>query len=111
MLDVLAGLELFFFTITGRNKVGTVLGEVYIDGLPRPSFFRQISAYVMQDDALIGNLTVFETLMYSAALRLPSTYQEREKVVNRIIQLLGLNKVAHTRIGTQLNRGKNLINR
>ncbi len=85
--------------------MGKVTSEILVDGQEFPENYKRISAYVMQDDALISNLTVFETLMYSAALRLPSTYEEREKIVNKIIQVLGLKKVAHTRIGNQLKRG------
>lgn len=53
------------------------------------------------------NLTVFETLMYSAKLRLPSSVSTAEKtrIVNEIIMQLGLNGCRNTRIGDRDNRG------
>ncbi len=50
---------------------------------------------------MFENLTVLETLRYSALLRLPSTMSEQEKMnrVNEIIAQLGLSKCRDTRIG------------
>ena len=59
----------------------------------RLSDMLQQTAYVMQDDALLGNLTVFETLMFTLKLRLPSgslTKQEMEERALAIIADLNL---------------------
>jgi ATP-binding cassette subfamily G (WHITE) protein 2 len=63
--------------------------------------------YVVQDDIISGTLTVRENLMFSASVRLPSdvSVDERKNRVNRVIQELGLEACANTRIGTELLRG------
>ncbi|XP_056155975.1 broad substrate specificity ATP-binding cassette transporter ABCG2-like isoform X2 [Lampris incognitus] len=55
----------------------------------------------------MGTLTVKENFSFSAALRLPPSVSQREKEekVDRLIQELGLTKVTHSRVGTQLIRG------
>jgi len=47
----------------------TVEGESYLNGIiPSVGQFRELSSYVEQDDALIGSLTVRETMHFSARL-------------------------------------------
>ncbi|XP_067379750.1 broad substrate specificity ATP-binding cassette transporter ABCG2 isoform X2 [Channa argus] len=55
----------------------------------------------------MGTLTVRENFSFSAALRLPSSISpaEKEQKVNKLIQELGLTRVADSRVGTQLIRG------
>ncbi|KAL8186748.1 UNVERIFIED_CONTAM: hypothetical protein K2H54_007123 [Gekko kuhli] len=52
-------------------------------------------------------MTVRENLLFSAALRLPSSisFQEKEERVTQIISELGLSKVADVKVGTELIRG------
>uniref|UniRef100_A0A8C1ZI03 ATP-binding cassette, sub-family G (WHITE), member 2a n=1 Tax=Cyprinus carpio TaxID=7962 RepID=A0A8C1ZI03_CYPCA len=80
---------------------------VLIDGAPQPPNFKCLSGYVVQDDVVMGTLTVRENLRFSAALRLPTSIRQREKdeKVEKLIQELGLSKVADSRVGTQLIRG------
>jgi len=50
-----------------------VEGETYVDGTaPSLATFRRISSYVEQEDALVGSLTVRETLTFAARLALPT---------------------------------------
>lgn len=49
---------------------------------------KMISSYVMQDDQLFPMLTVFETLMFAAEVRLPPSLTREEKK-KRVYQLLG----------------------
>ncbi|CAI5487747.1 unnamed protein product [Closterium sp. Naga37s-1] len=82
---------------SGRRK-----GTVELDGEEvSAGMMRRVSAYVMQDDVLFASLTVRETLMYAAELRLEPRFPRREKEdkVARLIDLLGLAKVAETLIG------------
>ena len=48
---------------------------------------KEISSYVRQDDYLLPNLTVRETLLFVAQLKLPSSYSQEKKLerVNRSI--------------------------
>lgn len=64
-------------------------------------------AYVSQSDILIGTLSTFELLSFSAMLRLPNSISKEEKMikVENIVQLLGLSKVRNTRIGDRSHRG------
>eukprot|EP00300_Choanocystis_sp_HF-7_P017380 c19713_g1_i1.p1 GENE.c19713_g1_i1~~c19713_g1_i1.p1 ORF type:complete len:659 (+),score=154.82 c19713_g1_i1:59-1978(+) len=69
--------------------------------------FKRIAAYVMQDDAMVGVLTVKENILFSANMRLPFSMSHEEKLarVNHAIEACGLTKVANTRIGTFFLRG------
>ncbi|XP_054447731.1 broad substrate specificity ATP-binding cassette transporter ABCG2-like [Pteronotus mesoamericanus] len=97
LLDILAA----------RKDPQGLSGDVLINGAPRPANFKCNSGYVVQDDVVMGTLTVRENLQFSAALRLPSTMTNREKNerINMVIQELGLAKVADSKVGTQFTRG------
>jgi ABC-type multidrug transport system ATPase subunit len=57
------------------------------------------TAYVMQNDILIPNLTIRETLRYSAGLRLHETSRdERNQIVEEVILELSLKEAADTRV-------------
>lgn len=89
---------------TGGTRLKTS-GSICYNGNSRISSIR--SAYVMQHDILIPTLTVKETLLYAAELRLPppTTSAERLMVVEDIILELGLKECANTRIGNNVHRG------
>ncbi|XP_053559276.1 broad substrate specificity ATP-binding cassette transporter ABCG2 isoform X2 [Bombina bombina] len=97
LLDVLAA----------RKDPHGLSGEVLVDGKPQPPNFKCISGYVVQDDVIMGTLTVRENLQFSAALRLPRSLRQKDKDerINQIIKELGLTKVADSKVGTQLIRG------
>ncbi|XP_072858078.1 broad substrate specificity ATP-binding cassette transporter ABCG2 [Pogona vitticeps] len=97
LLDILAA----------RKDPRGLSGDVLINGAPQPSNFKCISGYVVQDDVVMGTLTVRENFQFSAALRLPSTVKQKEKDerINQIINELGLTKVADSKVGTQFIRG------
>ncbi|GMH05591.1 hypothetical protein Nepgr_007431 [Nepenthes gracilis] len=83
-----------------------ITGKVLINNLPLdPKCFRRLSGYVTQDDELFPLLTVEETLMYSALLRLPGGGKEAAFRVSQLIKELGLNHIASSRIGGGSNRG------
>lgn len=62
----------------------------------------------LQDDVVMGTLTVRENLNFSAALRLPASISqdEKEQMVDRLIQELGLGRVADSRVRNQEDRKK-----
>ncbi|KFQ05307.1 ATP-binding cassette sub-family G member 2, partial [Haliaeetus albicilla] len=97
LLDILAA----------RKDPHGLSGDILIDGAPQPANFKCTSGYVVQDDVVMGTLTVRENLKFSAALRLPKSVKEQEKNerVNQIIKELGLSKVADSKVGTQFTRG------
>ncbi|NXL99197.1 ABCG2 protein, partial [Tyrannus savana] len=97
LLDILAA----------RKDPHGLSGDILINGAPQPANFKCTSGYVVQDDVVMGTLTVRENLTFSAALRLPKSVKEQEKKerVNQIIKELGLSKVADSKVGTQFTRG------
>lgn len=102
-----SGKSSFLDILAARKDPAGLSGEILIDGAPQPPNFKCISGYVVQDDVVMGTLTVRENFQFSAALRLPKTVSEREKEakVNQVIKELGLTKVADSKVGTQLIRG------
>ncbi|KAL8669211.1 MAG: hypothetical protein Q9168_006193 [Polycauliona sp. 1 TL-2023] len=80
-------------------------GSILYNGSDRISTVR--SAYVMQHDVLVPTLTVRETLLYAAELRLPppTSPAERSRVVEDVILELGLKECANTRIGNNVHKG------
>eukprot|EP00062_Callorhinchus_milii_P001563 gi/632936808/ref/XP_007896192.1/ PREDICTED: ATP-binding cassette sub-family G member 2-like [Callorhinchus milii] len=91
-----------------KNPKGIKSGQVQLNGQFVDSSSHQPSAYVVQDDILMGTLSVRENLEFSANLRLSKkeyNAEERQKKVNEVIQELGLQDCASTKIGTEFLRG------
>ncbi|KAG6864929.1 hypothetical protein C0991_006311 [Blastosporella zonata] len=66
----------------------------------------RISTFVEQEDALLGVLTVRESITYALRLHLPLLPRtEVARRVNRVIIALGLQSCAEQRIGTPISRG------
>ncbi|KAF0973210.1 hypothetical protein FDP41_008417 [Naegleria fowleri] len=84
------------------QRVKETSGDITVNGMKIGSSFRSLSAFVQQDDVLMGNLSVRETLRYAALLRLPKTISWKEKIerVESIMDELGLLKSANTKVGT-----------
>ncbi len=103
-----AGKSTLLEVLAGRIQPSSPSSSILVNGLPMDmQRFRRISGYVMQDDALFPMLTVRETLLYSARLRLPSSVPTKEKKirVEALMSELGLSHVADTRIGNESVRG------
>lgn len=90
------------------NEYASLSGKVLINGQKRDdSVFRKISAYVLQDDRLYPHLTVWETLLLAAHFYLPDTteLEMKHKLVDAVIEELGLIKAKGTIIGDEKLRG------
>ncbi|KAF2861199.1 putative ABC transporter [Piedraia hortae CBS 480.64] len=86
----------------------TVGGGVFINGRQTAApIIRSISAYVEQEDALVGSLTVQETLSFAARLSLPSSVNktERKRRVQALINAFGLSAQTNDLIGTPIRKG------
>ena len=61
--------------------------------------------HMTQDDVVMGTLTVKENLYFSAALRLPISvsWSEKKKLVKKVIDELGLNLCADTKVLININ--------
>ena len=68
---------------------------------------QQLSSYVEQEDALIGSLTVAETINFAARLALGGELspRERKKRVEDLVESFGLQVQAGTIVGTPLQKG------
>ncbi|KAF7225459.1 ATP-binding cassette sub-family G member 2-like [Nothobranchius furzeri] len=102
-----SGKSSFLDILAARKDPAGLSGKVLIDGAPQPPNFKCLSGYVVQDDVVMGTLTVRQNLSFSAALRLPSSVPQKEKEarVNHLLKELGLTKVADSKVGTQMSRG------
>ncbi|CAA7013297.1 unnamed protein product [Microthlaspi erraticum] len=67
--------------------------------------FKKISGYVTQKDTLFPLLTVEETLLFSAKLRLKLPAEELRSRVKSLVRELGLEAVATARVGDDSIRG------
>ena len=62
-------------------------GEITINGLPAGTAMTKISAYVQQDDIFIGSMTVYEHLVFQAALRMSKETKDfRMKRVQEVMK-------------------------
>lgn len=90
LLDILAGM-------IPLNKV---CGHVLVNEMEmKAKHFRRISGYVIQEEDLFPLLTVEETLMFSARLRLCGGIHKIKARVREIMKELGLEHVANVRVG------------
>ena len=90
------------------NRAASTEGNIYVDGAaPSTATLRKLSSYVEQEDALIGSLTVRETVDFSTRLSLrgPVSKQDRLQRVDYLLKAFGLTEQAHTLVGTPLRKG------
>ncbi|XP_042496053.1 ABC transporter G family member 26 [Macadamia integrifolia] len=93
--------------IVGGRLHENVKGSITYNDIPyNPALKRRIG-FVTQDDVLFPQLTVEETLVFAAFLRLPSNMsrQQKHSRVEMIVKELGLESCRHTRIGGSLVKG------
>jgi ABC-type multidrug transport system ATPase subunit len=87
-----------------RKNTGTVSGEVLLNGFPQEAVsFRRCSGYVEQFDVQSPQLTVRETVLFSARLRLDpkrvKTDPEKQQFCDQVLRTLGLTPLAHSLVG------------
>ncbi|KAL9247020.1 hypothetical protein vseg_020492 [Gypsophila vaccaria] len=95
-------------TALGGRLTGKLLsGKITYNGQQFTSGAKRKIGFVAQDDVLYPHLTVFETLLFTALLRLPSSLAHESKVgqVERVVAELGLTRVQNSMIGGPLVRG------
>ena len=83
-----------------------VEGDVLVNGLRiGQKRLRHLSSYVEQEDALIGSLTVRETVDFAARLSLSISAKERRDRVDDLVESFGLQGQAGTIVGTPIQKG------
>ncbi|XP_028396482.1 ATP-binding cassette sub-family G member 2-like isoform X2 [Dendronephthya gigantea] len=93
--------------LADRKDMSQVTGDIMVNGTKKPSNFKRMTGYVVQHDVVMGLLTVRENIYFSASLRLPSsmTSEEKAQKVDKLIDELGLSKVADSKVGNEVVRG------
>ncbi|XP_004848110.1 ATP-binding cassette sub-family G member 2 [Heterocephalus glaber] len=105
------GKSVLLNVLAGRKDRHGISGDVLINGAPPPADFKHKSGYVVQDDVVTITLTVRENLHFSAALRLPATMTNHEKneQVNKVIEELGLDEEADSKVVSKRKRKRTSI--
>ena len=91
-----------------KMRKGDMKGEVYVNGdIQDMKSMKFLSGFVDQEDILLGTLTVRETLMYSAMLRLPPSmsYEAKKLRVQQTMDELDISSIADRLIGVPGKRG------
>ncbi|KAM3548451.1 hypothetical protein ARSEF4850_009407 [Beauveria asiatica] len=86
----------------------TTTGDILVNGQPANlKAIRDLSAYVEQEDSLIGSLTVKETMIFAARLALPSKTSKKDALqrVDDLISSFGLYAQRNTIVGTPIKKG------
>ncbi|KAM3743912.1 hypothetical protein ACB098_06G012000 [Castanea mollissima] len=93
--------------VIGGRLLDNVKGKITYNDIPYNAAVKRRIGFVTQDDVLFPQLTVEETLIFSAFLRLPSNMSRQQKYarVEMIVKELGLERCRHTRIGGGFIKG------
>ena len=97
-----SGKTTFISLLAGRNHARHT-GEILYNDQHKPTdkaFKRQLG-FVSQEDIMFEGLTVFETLYYTAVLRLPRAMTDKDKRerVSIILEVLGIAHVKDSIVG------------
>eukprot|EP00127_Corallochytrium_limacisporum_P001713 Clim_evm50s77 gene=Clim_evmTU50s77 len=82
-------------------------GDILFNNQPMSKRLKKYIGFVLQEDIFFSNLTVRQTLTYTALLRMPRSMSRAQKLekVEEVIDGLLLRKCANTIIGNDINRG------
>ncbi|KAG9684475.1 putative ABC transporter, partial [Aureobasidium melanogenum] len=88
-----AGKTTLLNTLSQRQKMGVVQGEMFVDGRPLGKEFQRNTGFCEQMDLHDGTATIREALEFSAILRQDRKVPRAEKIayVDKVIDLLELN--------------------
>lgn len=101
LICVGAGKTTLVEILAGKSRSGIISGQVeFVSKSPSPESAPNVG-FVAQQDILPPTLTVFETLLFAARLRLPESITEQEKNarVNNLLEKLGISHVKDARNG------------
>ncbi|TVU38820.1 hypothetical protein EJB05_12212 [Eragrostis curvula] len=97
-----AGKTTLMDVLAGRKTSGTIEGDIRLSGYPKKQeTFARISGYCEQTDIHSPNITVYESLLYSAWLRLSSEVDEntRKMFVDEVMSLVELDVLRDALVG------------
>ncbi|CAD8168491.1 unnamed protein product [Paramecium octaurelia] len=102
-----AGKTTLVALLSKRYKPGpntTISGEILANN-SKYKRFNDFGAFVIQDDLLMATLTVKETLMFAANMRLKDDLAQRMSRVDQIIKDLNLRGCQNTLVGDNIIKG------
>jgi ABC-type multidrug transport system ATPase subunit len=85
-----------------KSKRGTIEGECRVNGRKvTDAQYKRVIGFVDQEDTLRSTLTVYETILYSALLRLPRdmSYEAKRMRTLETMHELGILSISDSRIG------------
>ncbi|GLT66274.1 hypothetical protein SLA2020_386460 [Shorea laevis] len=97
-----AGKTTLMDVLAGRKTGGYIEGDIRISGFPKKQeTFARISGYCEQNDIHSPQVTVRESLIYSAFLRLPKEVSKEEKMifVEEVMELVELDNLKDAIVG------------
>ncbi|CAN0856234.1 Pleiotropic drug resistance protein 1 [Linum grandiflorum] len=97
-----AGKTTLMDVLAGRKTGGYIEGDISISGYPKKqSTFARISGYCEQNDIHSPQVTVYESLVYSAWLRLPQQVDQKTRMmfVEQVMELVELNPLRNSLVG------------
>ena len=103
-----AGKTSFLDILARKNKRGVVEGQFYVNGEKVvDNEYRSVIGFVDQDDTMLSTLTVHETILTSALLRLPRDMgvSVKEQRVTEVEKQLGIFHIKDQLIGSAEGRG------
>ncbi|XP_057431805.1 ABC transporter G family member 36-like [Lotus japonicus] len=97
-----AGKTTLMDVLAGRKTGGYIEGDVRISGFPKnQETFARVSGYCEQTDIHSPQVTIRESLLYSAFLRLPKEVSSEEKIqfVDQVMDLVELGNLKDAIVG------------
>lgn len=106
-----AGKTTFLDILARKNKRGVIQGNFYVNGeRVLDNEYRSVIGFVDQDDTMLPTLTVHETIMTSALLRLPRDMgiSMKEQRVYEVEKQLGIYHIKDQLIGSEEGKGRGI---
>ena len=106
-----AGKTTFLDILARKNKRGVTEGQFYVNGERVPdNEYRSVVGFVDQDDTMLPTLTVHETILTSALLRLPRDMRisAKEQKVVEVEKQLGIFHIRDQLIGSEEGKGRGI---
>ncbi|XP_019425122.1 PREDICTED: pleiotropic drug resistance protein 1-like [Lupinus angustifolius] len=97
-----AGKTTLMDVLAGRKTGGYIEGSIKVSGYPKKQeTFARISGYCEQNDIHSPHVTVYESLVYSAWLRLPAEVDSnaRKMFIEEVMELVELNPLRNSLVG------------
>ncbi|GMI78069.1 pleiotropic drug resistance 12, ATP-binding cassette G40, PLEIOTROPIC DRUG RESISTANCE 12 [Hibiscus trionum] len=97
-----AGKTTLMDVLAGRKTGGYIEGNITVSGFPKKQeTFARVSGYCEQNDIHSPHVTVYESLLYSAWLRLPKEVdaETRKMFIDEVMDLVELNPLRQAQVG------------